>query len=239
MFAAKSFARSSLVVHSLFALSLASALCVSAQAQVLSVPSVPNTAPNSAQVFTVPALPTLPQIIINGQRIDPTRGTVESVAEVKEKGKASGVGAIAGGVLGGVIAGQLGNGSGSGSKTTARVLGAMGGGILGHYLERQMRTHTRYAVAVRMEDGTLKSVTGDSALAVGSRVVLENGALRSADAGAGTQPSTLLNNLPNTSAPVMRSKPNVAPSSEQPAAPVLNRMEACRGSLGKQALFVA
>lgn len=83
-------------------------------------------------------------------------GVVESVQEVDEKGQATGVGAVVGGVAGAVIGNQIGHGSG---KTLARVLGAAGGAVVGHQVERNARASKRYDIAVRMEDGELRTVS--------------------------------------------------------------------------------
>jgi outer membrane lipoprotein SlyB len=203
----------STVLASCLTASLVVALCLGAatrvQAQVLSMPSEANNAPAATQ-----AVPALPQIIINGRKIDPTLGTVETVSEVKTKAKPTGLGAIAGGVIGGVVAGKLGGANANGgSKTTARVLSAVGGGLLGHYLERQVRTRSTYAVAVRMDDGSLKTVSADTIPAIGSRVVVDASGLRSAGAAAqggaaaSQAPQAAPNSLPDTRAPVMQPQP--------------------------------
>jgi outer membrane lipoprotein SlyB len=76
---------------------------------------------------------------------------VESVRAVQHKGEGSGVGAVSGGVLGGVVGHQFGGGSGRDAMT---VLGAVGGAVAGHQIERNMRTVTRYQMTVRFEDGS-------------------------------------------------------------------------------------
>lgn len=104
-------------------------------------------------------------------------GTVESVQAVKQAGEGSGVGAVAGGVLGGVVGNQIGGGNGRKAMT---VLGAIGGGVAGHQIEKSVRSTTVYNVRVRMDDGTLRTVTQSQAPVVGSRVKLEGGTLRAA-----------------------------------------------------------
>lgn len=96
-------------------------------------------------------------------------GTVEKVVAIKQKGEGTGVGAVAGGVVGGVLGNQVGGGNG---KKAMTVIGAVGGGFAGHEIEKQARATTVYKVSVRMEDGSLRTVTQSSAPAVGSRIKL-------------------------------------------------------------------
>jgi outer membrane lipoprotein SlyB len=104
-------------------------------------------------------------------------GTIESVTPVTRKGQASGVGAVAGGVLGGVVGNQFGKGNGRAAMT---VLGALGGGVAGHHVERNMKKTTVYAVRVRMQDGSSKTIEQANAPAVGARVVVDGNAVRPA-----------------------------------------------------------
>lgn len=83
-------------------------------------------------------------------------GTVESVREVEVKGQGTGLGAVAGGVLGGVLGHQMGNGRG---KDVMTVLGAAGGAVAGHQVEKQVRATKHWEVAVRMESGALRTVS--------------------------------------------------------------------------------
>jgi outer membrane lipoprotein SlyB len=102
-------------------------------------------------------------------------GIVESVQTEARKGEASGVGAVAGGVIGGLIGNQMGGGNG---KKAMTVVGAVGGGVAGHEIEKQQRSHTVFVTRVRMDDGTVRSFTRGSALAVGQRVTVEDGRLQ-------------------------------------------------------------
>jgi outer membrane lipoprotein SlyB len=108
-------------------------------------------------------------------------GTVESVTVVKQKGEGTGVGAVAGGVIGGVVGNQIGGGSG---KTVATVLGAVGGGMAGHEIEKQARATTTFQVRVRMDDGTVRTVTQRQQPAVGARVNVTAQGLRPLTAGS-------------------------------------------------------
>ena len=68
----------------------------------------------------------------------------------------SGVGAVAGGVVGGLLGHQVGGGNG---KKAMTVIGAVGGGVAGHEIEKQARATTVYKVTVRMDDGSLRTVS--------------------------------------------------------------------------------
>lgn len=106
-----------------------------------------------------------------------TCGVVESVQAVKQEGQGTGLGAVAGGVLGGVVGHQFGGGSG---KKAMTVLGAVGGGVAGHQAEKSLRSTTVYSVRVRMDDGTVRTLTQSQAPAVGARVQVEGSTLRGA-----------------------------------------------------------
>jgi outer membrane lipoprotein SlyB len=104
-----------------------------------------------------------------------TCGVIESVTPFKQKGEGSGVGAVAGGVLGGVVGHQVGGGNG---KKAMTVLGAIGGGMAGHEIEKRQRSTTLYSVKVRMEDGSLRSVTQQTAPTVGEKVTVDGSQIR-------------------------------------------------------------
>ena len=103
-------------------------------------------------------------------------GRVESVQAVQQAAPATGVGAVAGGA--------------------ATLLGAVGGGYVGHKVEERTRTHTVYQVAVRMEDGSPRHFQRAEPTAVGTPVVLQGkgfrvdqgGSARAADPYAQPQP---------------------------------------------------
>jgi outer membrane lipoprotein SlyB len=97
-------------------------------------------------------------------------GVIESVTPFQKKGEGTGIGAVAGGVIGGVVGNQVGGGNG---KKAMTVLGAVGGGVAGHEIEKRQRSTTLYAVKVRMQDGSLRSVTQSTAPTVGQKVTLE------------------------------------------------------------------
>ena len=103
-------------------------------------------------------------------------GTVSDVKEVEVKGEGSGVGAVAGGVAGAVIGNQIGRG---GTKTVARLAGAAGGAYAGHQIEKQVRSHKRFDVIVRMEAGGERTVSYEAAPTwrAGDRVRVVDGKL--------------------------------------------------------------
>jgi len=104
-----------------------------------------------------------------------TCGKVESVNAVKQKGEGTGLGVVGGAVVGGLLGSQVGGGSG---KNVATVLGAVGGGVAGNEVEKRSRSTTVYQVRVRMDDGTLRTVTQGTAPALGQKVTVEGSTLR-------------------------------------------------------------
>jgi outer membrane lipoprotein SlyB len=81
---------------------------------------------------------------------------VESVREVREPGEAKGVGAVAGGVVGGVLGHKLGK-----KKPLVTVVGAAGGALAGHQIEKHARGEKRWEVAVRLEDGSQRTLSSE------------------------------------------------------------------------------
>lgn len=103
-------------------------------------------------------------------------GTVDSVRVVEQAGEASGVGMIAGGLLGGLLGHQIGQGRGN---TAATIVGAAGGAYAGHQVEKGMKKGARYDVGVRMNDGTLRTVSfdADPGFKTGDKVRIVDGRL--------------------------------------------------------------
>lgn len=107
-------------------------------------------------------------------------GVIESIRAVEVKEKTSGLGAVAGGVAGGLLGNQIGSG---GTRTVLTVGGAAGGAFAGDAVEGHMKKHTVWRVTVRLEDGSIRTVSqrAQPAFASGDRVrVLEGGTLERA-----------------------------------------------------------
>lgn len=133
------------------------------------VMETPSTAAAGSAVVASGSTPARPKPVAS--RCD-SCGVVEAVTPVQVKGEGTGLGAAAGGVLGGVIGHQMGGGRGKDAMT---VIGAVGGGMAGHEIEKRQRTRTAYQLRVRMADGSLRTLTQADALAVGQTVRLEGG----------------------------------------------------------------
>lgn len=129
-----------------------------------------SEAPRVAQAPPVTATPKAQQAL--GQL-----AIVESVREVREAGDAKGVGAVAGGVVGGVLGNKLGKGKG-----LVTILGAAGGAFAGHQVEKQVRAEKRWEIAVRLDDGSQRTLSSEAepAWRAGDRVRLVDGKLQPA-----------------------------------------------------------
>lgn len=103
-------------------------------------------------------------------------GVVSSVRLVRVAGEGTGAGVVAGGVVGGLAGHSFGGGSG---KDVTTILGAVGGAVAGHQVEKQMRSTTHYEVDVRLDSGRMQTISqaADPGPIVGQRVRIENGAL--------------------------------------------------------------
>jgi outer membrane lipoprotein SlyB len=102
-------------------------------------------------------------------------GVIESVRAVTKKGEGSGVGAVAGGVIGAALGNQVGGGNGRKAMT---VIGAVGGGVAGHEIEKRTKSTTVHQVTIRMDDGSVRTLEQANAPAVGARVQVEGSTLR-------------------------------------------------------------
>jgi outer membrane lipoprotein SlyB len=109
-------------------------------------------------------------------------GVVESVQAVTRKGEASGLGAVAGGVLGAAVGNQMGKGNGRDAMT---VIGAVGGGVAGHEIEKRAKSTTVHVVKVRMDDGSLRTIEQSASARTGERVIVEGHKMRPMTAGQG------------------------------------------------------
>ena len=101
-------------------------------------------------------------------------GTIESIQTQQVQNVPSGVGAIGGALVGGGLGSLIGGGTG---RTVATVVGAVGGGYLGHQAASNATT-TVWVIGVRYDDGSYATVqqTAAPGLRIGDRVRLhENG----------------------------------------------------------------
>ncbi len=103
-------------------------------------------------------------------------GTVENFRQVEVKGDGSPLGVVAGGATGALIGHQFGRGAG---KDLMTIAGAVGGAFAGHEIEKNVRKKTRYEISVRMEDGSLRTLSQDAAPAwrIGDHVRVVNNQL--------------------------------------------------------------
>lgn len=105
-------------------------------------------------------------------------GNIESVREITHRAQGSGLGAAGGAVLGGLLGNQIGGGHG---RQLATVAGAVGGAVVGNQVEGNMKATRSYEIRVRLDDGTARSFSQQSAAGwrTGDRVKIVNGSLRS------------------------------------------------------------
>ncbi len=101
-------------------------------------------------------------------------GVIESVREVEKQGEATGSGAAIGGIAGGILGNQTGRGHG---RDVMTVLGAIGGAIAGHEIEKNTKKVKSYEIAIRFDDGSSRLITQDNppAWRSGDRVRLVDG----------------------------------------------------------------
>jgi outer membrane lipoprotein SlyB len=107
---------------------------------------------------------------------------VEGVREYQQKGKGTGLGVVAGGVAGAAVGNQFGHGNGKAAMT---ILGAIGGGMAGNEVEKRVKSETVYEVRVRMDDGSVRTLTQKTAPTPGTRVTVEGNTLRTSRAPQG------------------------------------------------------
>ncbi|WP_395687567.1 glycine zipper 2TM domain-containing protein [Caenimonas koreensis] len=104
-------------------------------------------------------------------------GTVQSVKAVQRNGGTNGIagtqvtpGMAIGGVVGGLLGNQVGHGNG---RAAATVVGVAGGAYAGHQIEKNRNHYTAYVMRIRMNDGSMRTIEQRTALARGSRVVVD------------------------------------------------------------------
>ena len=103
-------------------------------------------------------------------------GVVQAIDVVPREHSGVGVGTVAGAVVGGLLGNQVGSGTG---RTAATVAGAAGGAYAGNQIEKRTRSGEVYRVAVRMDNGSVQTLTQETApgVQVGDRVRLDNGVI--------------------------------------------------------------
>jgi outer membrane lipoprotein SlyB len=101
-------------------------------------------------------------------------GVVSAVHVETRKGSPSGVGAVGGAVVGGALGHQIGGGSG---RAAATLLGALGGGVTGNAIEKNVRRTTVWSTTVTFRDGSMHKYehTSDPDLDEGDVVTIEDG----------------------------------------------------------------
>jgi outer membrane lipoprotein SlyB len=96
-------------------------------------------------------------------------GKVSAITPVKQKGEASGLGAVGGAVLGAIVGHQFGSGRGNSAATAG---GAVAGGAGGYMAEKAIRSKTVYKVDIAMDNGGSRTLTlaTQEGLFVGAKV---------------------------------------------------------------------
>ena len=127
------------------------------------------------RVVVAAALAVASNVYAQGTCVD--CGVVQSMRYVEQKGKGSGLGLVAGGVVGGVLGHQIGSGRGN---TVATIAGAGAGAYAGNEIEKNRKTSSYWAVAIRMDNGATRNLTYTNKPAVheGERVKLVDGGRR-------------------------------------------------------------
>jgi outer membrane lipoprotein SlyB len=139
-------------------------------------PTVKAT-PVKAQAAPEVKVAAAPEVKVAAAPPPNTVGAVRQIDPITET-HASGVGAVAGGALGGVLGHQFGKGDG---KKAMTLLGAVGGAVAGHQVEKARNTKVvGYRVQVQLDNGETRTFepTELDGLKVGDRVRVEQGTLR-------------------------------------------------------------
>ncbi len=102
-------------------------------------------------------------------------GTVQSVREVTEDGKANGIGAAAGGAVGGVLGHQL-----SHDSKLVTLVGAAAGAFIGNEAQKRQNATKHWELTVRFDDGSTQTINSANApfWHQGDRVRLLDGRLQ-------------------------------------------------------------
>ena len=147
--------------HGLTALALACASLVAHPALAADPASPPHAAPKVVSGVALSAL-------------CDACGVVSNAHTETRKGKSSGAGAVGGALLGGLVGHQLGGGSG---KTALTVLGAVGGGVGGNEIEKNMKKYTVWVTTVTFKNGSKRRYerTSNPGLHAGDVVEIKGG----------------------------------------------------------------
>ena len=131
------------------------------ESQTYGAAPAPMVASVPATGAAIPPPPPLAQAPVPAPRaICANCGVIEAVTENRKQGEGSGLG-MAGGALGGAVVGkQFGKGRGQDFLT---ILGAVGGAYAGHQVEKNVRSTSVWEIRVRMEDGSIRTLTQTSA----------------------------------------------------------------------------
>lgn len=143
----------------------------SAPVPARATPATPDQAPAQvAQAMIPPPPPAKPMCA--------ECGVIDSVREIEKPGKASGGGAIGGAIVGGVLGHQVGGGRG---RDVMTVLGAVGGGVAGNQIEKNVTQSREYQITVRLEDGSSRVITQTTPpnWRTGDKVKVVNGVIQS------------------------------------------------------------
>lgn len=106
----------------------------------------------------------------------PQCGTITAIREIDKPGRATGLGAVAGGVVGGVLGRSIG---GRDHRTAGTVVGAAGGAVAGHMIEKKAREGKTWEIAVRFDDGRTQAFQQEThpSWNAGDRVRVADGVL--------------------------------------------------------------
>jgi outer membrane lipoprotein SlyB len=130
-----------------------------------------------AKPVVVAAVEPAPEVKVAAAPPSNTVGAVRQIDPITDT-NATGAGAVVGGVLGGVVGHQFGQGNG---KKAMTLLGAVGGAVAGHQVEKAVTTKViGYRVQVQLDNGETRSFEAAQldGLKVGDRVRVEQGQLR-------------------------------------------------------------
>lgn len=123
-------------------------------------PPAPLTMPPPAAAFpsSRPVPPSYAQAVPESRPVPPVRlaachdcAVVEAIRAVEVPSGPAALGAIAGGIAGAVFGDKIGK---EHERHVTRVLGAIGGALIGHEIERSART--RYDASLRLPNGALQ-----------------------------------------------------------------------------------